>query len=146
MNLRRRTTHLYEHEPLNSEELEGFKTILLEKRRVALTSMDGQLPEPSQGAAPDQLDQAVTEHQQTMNARFMDRYRGMLAKLDKALTRIAMEEYDECESCSDIIDPKRLAARPETSMCIMCKEEQERLEAGYLSPRLRSQSPDIFSF
>ena len=35
------------------------------------------------------------------------------------------EEERECEDCGIIINPKRVAARPEVTTCILCQEERE---------------------
>ncbi len=36
-----------------------------------------------------------------------------------------------CEDCEEPISIKRLEARPETTLCIRCKEDQERMEKDY---------------
>jgi DnaK suppressor protein len=36
-----------------------------------------------------------------------------------------------CEECGEPISMKRLEARPETTLCIRCKEDQERNEKAY---------------
>ena len=48
----------------------------------------------------------------------------MLKKIDEG-------EFGVCESCEEPISPKRLEARPETTLCIRCKEEQERDERSF---------------
>ena len=35
-----------------------------------------------------------------------------------------------CERCDEEISPKRLEARPVTTLCIRCKEEQEKKDGG----------------
>ena len=39
--------------------------------------------------------------------------------------------YGVCEICEEEISAKRLEARPVTTMCIRCKEEQEKQEKSY---------------
>ncbi len=124
--------------------MDGFRKLLTEKRDAIIKTMSGQMPEQSEGFAPDEIDQATTEHATTMRNRFRQRNAGMLKKLETALRRIAEGEYDECIDCGDIISRKRLKARPETTMCIICKEEQERKESAYVKPR--SGDDAIFSF
>ena len=36
-----------------------------------------------------------------------------------------------CSECGEPIAEKRLEARPETTLCIRCKEEQERVERDF---------------
>ncbi len=78
---------------------------------------------------------ATAEYEQSFEYRLRDREKFLLRKVDKALRRIENGEYDECESCGETISKKRLLARPEATLCIVCKEEQEQLEKGYLKRR-----------
>ena len=52
----------------------------------------------------------------------------MLTKLDLALKKITDGTFGVCEICDEPIGKKRLEARPETTLCIKCKEDQEREE------------------
>ena len=45
--------------------------------------------------------------------------------------RIENSTYGICEICEEEISVKRLEARPVTTMCIRCKEEQEKQEKSY---------------
>ncbi len=56
------------------------------------------------------------------------RERRLLIKIEKTLEKIDQGTYGECEGCGDEIGAKRLVARPVASLCIACKDEQERLE------------------
>jgi DnaK suppressor protein len=60
-----------------------------------------------------------------------------LREIDEALNRIHEGEYGICESCEEPIDPARLAAIPETRLCIACAEE----EASARGPRMAPPSP-----
>ena len=51
-----------------------------------------------------------------------------LSKLDLALKKITDGTFGVCEICDEPIGKKRLEARPETTLCIKCKEDQEREE------------------
>jgi DnaK suppressor protein len=55
----------------------------------------------------------------------------LLDKIQKALARLEEGSFGECEECGDKISAKRLEARPETTLCIRCKEEQERVEKDF---------------
>ena len=52
-------------------------------------------------------------------------------KIDDALARIEGGTFGICEICEEEISVKRLEARPVTTMCIRCKEEQEKQEKSY---------------
>ncbi len=51
-----------------------------------------------------------------------------LDKINKALVKIDDGTFGVCEECGEEISVKRLEARPETTLCIKCKEDQEREE------------------
>ena len=53
---------------------------------------------------------------------------GPTEPLDLALKKIDDGVFGVCEICEEPIGKKRLEARPETSLCIKCKEDQEREE------------------
>ena len=49
-------------------------------------------------------------------------------KVEQALERIEAGEFGVCEDCGADIGFNRLKARPTASLCIGCKEEQEKEE------------------
>ena len=55
----------------------------------------------------------------------------MLEQVRDALRRIEDGTFGQCESCEEPIGKKRLEARPETGLCIKCKEDQERDERTF---------------
>lgn len=80
---------------------------------------------------PDEMDLASSEYLQSFTFRLRGRERMLLDKIQKALTRIDDGTFGDCEECGDKISTKRLEARPETTLCIRCKEEQERVEKDF---------------
>lgn len=130
-----------ENEPLTPQEIEEFKQVLLSKRASLLNNAKGtrQTLTEDQDKLPDEVDLATAEYEAAFEYRLRDREKYLLKKIDKALERIDNGEYDECESCGGIISKKRLLARPEASLCIVCKEEQEQVEKGYLKRRLMQE-------
>jgi thiamine pyrophosphokinase len=52
-------------------------------------------------------------------------------RIDHALAKIDEGTFGICEECEEPISMKRLEARPETTLCIRCKEDQERIEKAY---------------
>ena len=58
----------------------------------------------------------------------LERESKALRTIQKALLKLKDGNYGICEECEEKITPKRLEARPETTMCIKCKEAQERRE------------------
>ena len=124
-----------ENEPLTEKELTEFAARLQTKRDALL---DGSLKQNSplhNDKLPDEVDLATAEYEAAFENRLRDRDQFLLKKIDKALQRIAEGEYDECDACGGIIAKKRLEARPEATLCIVCKEEQEQIEKGFLKKR-----------
>jgi RNA polymerase-binding protein DksA len=48
-----------------------------------------------------------------------------LSQVEEALERQRAGTYGICENCGRSIDPERLRARPEATLCIDCQREQE---------------------
>ena len=80
---------------------------------------------------PDEMVLASSEYLQSFTFRLRGRERMLLEKIQKALVRIEDGSFGECEECGEKISAKRLEARPETTLCIRCKEEQERVEKDF---------------
>ena len=76
----------------------------------------------------DEVDQASSELNQNVALRLRDRERGLLLKIEQALAKIEAGTFGICESCEELIEVKRLEARPMAELCISCKETQERSE------------------
>ena len=80
---------------------------------------------------PDEMDLASSEYLQSFTFRLRGREKVFLEKIQKALDRIEDGTFGVCEECGETISTKRLEARPETTLCIRCKEDQERVEKDF---------------
>jgi DnaK suppressor protein len=119
---------------LNQKDLKRFKKLLEESKRNLLQSARKTLSEEATfdtDDLPDEIDLASSEYTQSMVFRLRDREKFLLKKIDDALGRIEASTYGICEICEEEISIKRLEARPVTTMCIRCKEEQEKQEKSY---------------
>lgn len=76
----------------------------------------------------DPNDRASQESDIALELRNRDRERKLIKKIDESIDRIETNEYGYCESCGVEIGLKRLEARPTATMCIDCKELEERRE------------------
>jgi len=76
----------------------------------------------------DSLDISTAEALESTDLRLRDREKKLVRKIDQALERMGEGEYPYCEGCGEEIGERRLRARPVTTYCIDCKEEQERQE------------------
>src|SRR5690606_8503497 len=75
---------------------------------------------------PGEMYLASSVYAQSMVFGLRDREKFLLQKIDRALQRVEDGSFGICERCEEDISPKRLEARPVTSLCIRCKEEQEK--------------------
>jgi DnaK suppressor protein len=119
---------------LNQKDLKRFKKMLEDSKASLLDSAKKTLMEESNfdtDDLPDEIDLASAEYSQSMVFRLRDREKFLLKKIDKALARIEDGTFGICERCEEPITPKRLEARPVTTLCLRCKEEQERREKSY---------------
>jgi len=116
---------------LTKKELKKFQELLDEKRKDILERARQMLSEGmvlDANDLPDEMDLASSEYIQSFEFRLRGREKSLLSKLDLALKKIDEGTFGVCEICEEPIGKKRLEARPETSLCIKCKEDQEREE------------------
>lgn len=120
--------------PLKKKDLNRFRETLLSKRAEILKNARQTLSENmtlDTDDLPDEMDLASSEYLQSFTFRLRGREKTFLKKIDHALTKIDDGSFGVCESCEEDISLKRLDARPETTLCIRCKEDQERNEKAY---------------
>jgi DnaK suppressor protein len=125
------TTATTQSKALTKKELKKFQDQLLDKRKSVIERArqmlsDGMMLDAND--LPDEMDLASSEYIQSFEFRLRGREKGLLTKLDLALKKIDDGTFGICETCDEPIGKKRLEARPETSLCIKCKEDQEREE------------------
>ena len=119
---------------MNQKEMKRFKKMLEDSKIALLQSAKKTLMEESNfdtDDLPDEIDLASSEYTQSMVFRLRDREKFLLKKIDDAMARIENGTFGICEICEEEISVKRLEARPVTTMCIRCKEEQEKQEKSY---------------
>jgi DnaK suppressor protein len=119
---------------VNKKDLKRFKDLLLAERASLIKKASKTISEEATldvNELPDEIDQASAEYNQSFIFRLRDREKYYLSKIDKALEKIEEGEFGVCESCGEDISTKRLEARPVTTLCIRCKEEQEMEERSY---------------
>jgi len=119
---------------MNKKDVKRFKDLLIEERTSLIKKANKTLTEEATldtNELPDEIDQASAEYNQSFIFRLRDREKYYLSKIDKALEKIESGTFGVCEACEEPISPKRLEARPITTLCIRCKEEQEMEERSY---------------
>lgn len=119
---------------MNKAQLSKFKQLLEEKREDILARAKQTLSQDmtlDQDDLPDEMDLASSEYLQSFTFRLRGREKVFLDKIQKALERIDEGTFGTCDECGEPISVKRLEARPETTLCIRCKEDQERVERDF---------------
>jgi DnaK suppressor protein len=120
--------------PLKKKDLKRFRDLLIAKRNGILRNAQRTLSEDMTLDAddlPDEMDLASSEYLQSFTFRLRGREKTFLKKIDHALSKIDTGTFGICEQCEEEISLKRLEARPETTLCIRCKEDQEKMEKSY---------------
>jgi DnaK suppressor protein len=115
---------------MNKDKLKKFKKIFEAQRNNIL--FNDKIVREDFGVNSDdrydELDQATTDIEQSMRMRLRNREVLYLKKVEEALKRIEEGEFGECTACGEDIELRRLEARPTATLCVGCKEEQERKE------------------
>ena len=115
---------------MRKETLNRFKKMFVAEKRKLLFSDKIVREEFGVNADDrfDEIDQATTDVEQSMRMRLSNRETLYFKKIEEALVRIDEGTFGLCESCEEEIGLKRLEARPTATLCVSCKEEQERKE------------------
>lgn len=119
---------------MNKAKLKKFQQLLEDKRNEIVQRARQTLDQDMTLDAddlPDEMDLASSEYLQSFTFRLRGREKTFLEKIQKALERIEEGTFGDCEECGEPISEKRLEARPETTLCIRCKEDQERVERDF---------------
>lgn len=84
------------------------------------------LRDASDGAGDDQADAGSKNFEREHEMSIANNAREMLLQSERALNRIAAGTYGVCESCGEPIGKARLQVFPRATLCMSCKQKQER--------------------
>jgi DnaK suppressor protein len=107
-------------------ELEADAVHLKEEIRDAEQEIVGLLRDGGDGAGNDQADVGSTTLERDHEMSLANNARDMLDQIERALSRIDDGTYGVCESCGNAIGKGRLQAFPRATLCVSCKEREER--------------------
>ncbi|TWD83501.1 TraR/DksA family transcriptional regulator [Kribbella amoyensis] len=107
-------------------ELEADVVHLKEEIRDAELEIVGLLRDGGDGAGNDQADVGSTTLERDHEMSLANNARDMLDQIERALARIDDGTYGICESCGKAIGKGRLQAFPRATLCVSCKEREER--------------------
>jgi len=116
---------------MEQKTLEHFKEELLKQKQEILSDTSKTMNENLVVAGeelPDTIDRSSVETDRNFTLKLRDRERKLLKKIDDALSRIDNKTFGVCEECGKEIGVNRLKVRPVATLCIACKEEQEKKE------------------
>lgn len=119
---------------MDAKTLGKYKKLLLEEKQRLINNSKAAIKTElalSPDDLPDETDLAASEVNQNLVFKLRDRERQLLTKIDEALARMDEGHFGTCEECEENIEPRRLEARPVSTMCIACKEKQEHKEKIY---------------
>ena len=86
----------------------------------------GLMRDAGDGAGHDQADMGATSFERDHELTVVNNERDMLAQIERALTHIHDGTYGICESCGQPIGKMRLMAFPRATLCMSCKQREER--------------------
>jgi DnaK suppressor protein len=84
------------------------------------------LRDSGEGAGDDQADAGTKNFEREHEMSIANNAREMLTQTDRALARLAAGTYGICESCGEPVGKYRLQAFPRATLCMPCKQKQER--------------------
>ncbi|MGN6782833.1 MAG: TraR/DksA family transcriptional regulator [Marmoricola sp.] len=93
---------------------------------VAEQDLAGLMREGSDGAGNDQADVGTATFERDQEMTVVHNAREMLLQSQHALERIADGSYGVCENCGNPIGKNRLMAFPRATLCLACKQREER--------------------
>jgi RNA polymerase-binding protein DksA len=86
----------------------------------------GLMRDAGDGAGQDQADLGATSFERDHELTVVNNSREMLAQTQRALARIDDGSYGICESCGNPIGKMRVMAFPRATLCLSCKQREER--------------------
>jgi RNA polymerase-binding protein DksA len=120
-------------DPWTDEELDAVRTGLT----AELTRIEGEvatlqssiadvLRDSGDGAGDDQADSGSKAFEREQEMTLLANTRESLFQTQHAVRRIEDGSYGSCESCGQPIGKLRLQAFPRATLCVACKQKQER--------------------
>ena len=119
--------------PWSAAELKVVRTdIVIElerlRRELAIVEleMDSLIQESGEGAGDDQADAGTKTFEREHEMSLVINARDMVLQTERALDRIDSKRYGNCEECGNAIGKARLQVFPRATLCMLCKQKEER--------------------
>jgi DnaK suppressor protein len=98
--------------------------------RAEIASMESKiadrLGDASEGAGDDPADAGAKTFEREQELALTYNSRDLVAQNERAIERIDAGTYGVCESCGQAIGKARLQAFPRATLCVRCKQREER--------------------
>ncbi len=121
---------------MRKTDLQRFKKVFLKQRDEIMMNVrvldEGLLIRDD---VRDEADQATNGIEQSMSMAMKTREVQTLRMINEAIRRIDLGSFGSCMTCGETIETRRLQARPTTSLCIACKEEEEKASGSMVLGR-----------
>ncbi|MEU5210707.1 TraR/DksA C4-type zinc finger protein [Streptomyces sp. NPDC020742] len=120
-------------DPWTPAEVAEARTGLLEEAerlRLEITSAEdaiaGLMRDSGDGAGDDEADTGTKNITREHELALASNAREMLLQTERALGRLDAGTYGLCENCGNPIGKARMQAFPRATLCVECKQQQER--------------------
>lgn len=124
---------LEQEDPWSKQELAEVRSVLnddITRLTAELHEVEDDLEEMIQsgadGAGNDQADIGSASFERDQEMVIVNNARDMLLQSQHALARIQSGTYGICEECGNPIGKARLMAFPRATLCMPCKQREER--------------------
>ncbi|MEY3972797.1 MAG: hypothetical protein RLZZ545_1290 [Actinomycetota bacterium] len=119
--------------PWTAAELKAIRAEIaadLERLRAELASVEAEMDEliadSGEGAGDDQADSGTKTFEREHEMSLVINARDMVLQTERALERIDAKTYGMCEECGSPIGKARLQVFPRATLCMICKQKEER--------------------
>ena len=119
--------------PWSAAELKAIRTEiakdlarLQQELAVVEAEMNELISDSGEGAGDDQADSGTKTFEREHEMSLVINARDMVLQTERALARIDAKSYGMCEECGAPIGKARLQVFPRATLCMICKQKEER--------------------
>jgi RNA polymerase-binding transcription factor DksA len=99
---------------------------LQEELAIVEAEMNELISDSGEGAGDDQADSGTKTFEREHEMSLVINARDMVLQTERALDRIDNKSYGNCEECGNAIGKARLQVFPRATLCMICKQKEER--------------------
>ncbi|MFG1923763.1 TraR/DksA family transcriptional regulator [Cryptosporangium sp. NPDC048952] len=114
------------HEELQSVLEARLHELTTEYDEAVVVLTDLQRSRVADGAGDDQADTGTKTFEREQELSLVHGLRERVQQVEHALARLAEGKYGSCERCGNPIPTARLEAFPSVTLCVSCKQIEER--------------------